>query len=154
MAPTTEKIGQLFARYYCSGYGYNSNDCRSSWSWWGRWVFAGVAIFVVILALVLLGCRNSRRRRKNGLNPRYGTGWMAPAPKYSPQNNPGVYAPPPPQYTPAPGQNQGYNNNNNNNYQGYYGGQQEGIQPPQGAYYPPGNTDNYYQAPPGPPPNK
>lgn len=153
MAPTTEKIGQLFARYYCSGYGYSNNNCRSSWSWWGRWVFAGVAIFVVILALVLLGCRNSRRRRKNGLNPRYGTGWMAPAPKYSQQNNPGVYAPPPPQYTPAPGQNQGYNNNNNN-YQGYYGGQQEGIQPPQGAYYPPGNTDNYYQAPPGPPPNK
>lgn len=99
-------------------------------------------------------CINSRRRRKRGLNPRYGTGWMAPS-KYGQQNNPNAYAPPPPQYTPNPGQYQPQNNYQQGGYQqgGYYGGQQEGIQQPQGAYYPRGN-DNYYEAPQGPPPTK
>lgn len=122
----------------------------SSWYWWGRWVFAGLAILFVIIVFATL-FRNSRRRRKLGQQPLYGTGWMAPAPP--------PYYPPPPQYTPQDqnagspppggykyGQSDGY-------YAGNFNGNQEGIQlqQPANAYH--RSTENDYAPPPGPPPN-
>jgi hypothetical protein len=126
---------------------------RSSWYWWGRWVFAGVAILIVLLCLAGL-FRNSRRRRRQGQQPMYGTGWMAPAPP--------PYYPPPPQYSAqdqAPpggykyGAGDGYYGGNQGGNQAGYGGNQEGIQlqPPQSTYH--RATENDYAPPPGPPPN-
>lgn len=161
MAPTVQ-VARVLERAICpSGYTFRSNACyrNSSWHFWGRWVFAGVAILFIIAVIVLLGCRNSRRRKNRGLAPRYGTGWMAPGPKYPQQNNPGGYGPPPPQYTAGPPQDQyppppnPYGQQYNNN-QGYYSGQQEGLQPPQNAYYPQQGRDNVYEPPSGPPPGK
>jgi hypothetical protein len=157
--------------YYYGGY-YNS-----AWYWWGRWVFAGLAILFIILVFAALlyvpfptlaythhrrssrksklttllspNSRNSRRRRKQGLQPLYGTGWMAPAPP--------PYYPPPPQYS-AQDQGQGhYAPQGGYKYgsgDGYYGGgNQEGIQlqQPASAYH--RGPDQEYAPPPGPPPN-
>ncbi|KAK4116330.1 hypothetical protein N656DRAFT_794650 [Canariomyces notabilis] len=147
MAPVIEGETGMMKRDVC-GYGwYLGRDgyCHaySGWYWWGRWVFAGLAILFVILVFLLL-FRNSRRRRRQGQQPLYGTGWMAPAPPYYP---------PPPQYTPQDNNPlpPGYKPNQND---GYYGQQQEGIQlqPPASAYH--RATDNTdYAPPPGPPPN-
>ncbi|KAK0734008.1 chitin synthesis regulation, resistance to congo red-domain-containing protein [Lasiosphaeria miniovina] len=171
MAPT-EQLASLAARYYTNcGYGYSSDsDGRcyrdSAWFWWGRWVFAGIAIVLVFAVLLLVGRRNSRRRRQQGLQPLPGTAWMAgPAPPYYP---------PPPQYTAQPpagaqtpvgSQGTGHKFNQND---GYYANQ-EGVQlqepsntyqrggdyvyaPPEGP--PPVAGNGSYSPPAGPPPGK
>jgi Chitin synthesis regulation, resistance to Congo red len=95
---------------------------------------------------------NSRRRRRAGMRPYYGTRWMAGRiPVY---NNPGLYdqqGPPAPPYSP-PVNNQYTGNTFRND--GYFG-QQSGIelQPPKQTYTPRGG-DPVYEAPEGPPPNK
>lgn len=106
-------------------------------------------------------CINSRRRRKRGVAPRYGMGWMAPESKYGQQNNnPNVYQPPPPQYgAPAYGNQPQYGNQQyaGNVNDGYYGqGHNEGVAPPPSAYYPQQQRggDNVYAPPAGPPPGK
>jgi hypothetical protein len=149
----------LFARDYPCGYGqylYNGR-CQSygAWYWWGRWLFAGIVILFVIFCLVCLGCINARRRRKRGLTPMYGTGWMAngkngggnPPQGYNnemyPQN--GYQGP------PAYGQTPQYTGTTFNPNDGYYGNQQGGPQYPQNAYQPP---ENVYSPSPGPPPAK
>ncbi|KAK3337235.1 chitin synthesis regulation, resistance to congo red-domain-containing protein [Cercophora scortea] len=131
--------------YYSNGYRY----CYSSWYWWGRWVFAAALIVIFLAVLFALGRRNSRRRREQGVAPRYGTGWLAPAPPYYPN-------PPPPQYSAQPmnPQNTGYKFNQND---GYYANQQEGIQlqQPQSSYQPQNRgVDEVYAPPEGPPPPK
>ncbi|KAK0748110.1 chitin synthesis regulation, resistance to congo red-domain-containing protein [Apiosordaria backusii] len=163
MAPLVpDQLVGLEKRQGCpSGYYYGGDGLcyrYNTWNWWGRWVFAGLAVLFVLLVFALL-FRNSRRRRKQGGQPLYGTGWMAPAPQYYP---------PPPQYSaqdqnpPPPG---GYKYNGNDGYYGNpqagsqygspgpYGNQQEGIQlqQPEHAYHRGGDAD--YAPPPGPPPN-
>lgn len=93
-----------------------------------------------------------------GVQPMYGTGWMAKPPPYG--NNNGNYygGPPAPPYQ----QHQPTGNTFNTN-DGYYGQhnqhvypQQEGIelQSPQHAYAPQRGGDDVYDAPTGPPPTK
>ena len=94
-------------------------------------------------------CFNTRRRRRQGLQPRYGMGWMAP-PKYS-QNNPNAYAPPPPQYSQYPqtevqGQ---YTGNTFTPQDGYYG--YGNVQQPPHTYQR-GTGGDAFEAPAGPPP--
>ncbi|KAL0939100.1 uncharacterized protein CTRU02_205710 [Colletotrichum truncatum] len=151
--------------YRCDRYG----NCyeRSSWYYWGRWVLAAVVVGVALLILVILGCMSSRRRRKRGMTPFYGTGWMSNNQKYHPQQ--GTYAynqnynsqqgtygygqgyqNPPPAY----GQQQQpqYTGTTFNPNDGYYGGHNEGIhlQQPQHSY----QRDGVYSPPAGPPPGK
>jgi len=156
MAPPLEQAAALAKRDNWCGAGQYldyDNHCRyySTWYSWGRWLFAGLAILIILLVFAGF-LRNSRRRRRLGQQPVYGTGWMAPAPP--------PYYPPPPQYSAqdqAPpggykyGQGDGYYAGNQTG-NGYYGGNQEGIQlqPPQSAYH--RATDNNYAPPPGPPP--
>ncbi|KAH8675614.1 chitin synthesis regulation, resistance to congo red-domain-containing protein [Xylariales sp. PMI_506] len=144
MAPTL-----LSTRAYCDGYGY----CYSNWTWYGRWIFAGVVIVVLLAIVILWACVNSRRRRRTGQRPMYGTGWMAPQ-QQGYQNNPQGYYPPPPAYG-VQGQGQAYPMENQytgttfNQNDGYYG-QREGVQPPKNVY----GGANDYAPPEGPPPNK
>ncbi|KAK0612153.1 hypothetical protein B0T14DRAFT_531704 [Immersiella caudata] len=56
--------------YYKNGVCYR----HSEWNIWGRWVFA--AVFLAV-ALAVAGCINSHHRRRRGLRPFYGTGWMS-----------------------------------------------------------------------------
>jgi hypothetical protein len=83
---------------------------------------------------------------------------MAPANKYG--NNPGGYAPPPPQYSATPMQNYPqqqpqYTGQTFNSNEGYYGNHNEGVAPPPNAYYPnQRGGENVYEPPPGPPPGK
>ncbi|KAJ8064145.1 hypothetical protein OCU04_006499 [Sclerotinia nivalis] len=103
-------------------------------------------------------CLNSRRRRRQGIQPMYGTGWMAKPPPYGHYN----YGPPPPIYTqngPIPPQQTGNTFNSNDGYYGHHGqhgqhGQQDGIelQQPPNAYTRGG--EDVYEAPMGPPPGK
>ncbi|KAF0332548.1 hypothetical protein GQ607_000564 [Colletotrichum asianum] len=149
---------------YCNAYGCYE---RSSWYYWGRWVLAAVVLGIAILILVALGCVSSRRRRKRGMSPFYGTGWMSNNQKYYPQNNtyaynqqypqqgygqgqPGQYQNPPPAYGQQQPQYTGTTFNPND---GYYGNHNEGInlQQPQNAYHQPQGT---YAPPAGPPPGK
>ncbi|PHH55841.1 hypothetical protein CFIMG_002647RA [Ceratocystis fimbriata CBS 114723] len=100
--------------YYRNDGFYDCDD--SNWHSWGRWVALAVIVVCSIICFMLIACINSRRRRRHGGRPIYGTGWMAPLPKYSanlppghqpynqniPQN--GYYAPPPPAYGQQPNQ--------------------------------------------------
>ncbi|KAG9244845.1 hypothetical protein BJ878DRAFT_575379 [Calycina marina] len=114
---------------YISSYrtcSYNSRYC-SNWSRYGRWVLAGVLIFVaLVLVFFLLCCRQRRRRRRmNTATP------MATQPAYANNNGPGYgnqgynsqYAPP---AGPPPQEYGGANNS-------YYG-QQTGVSQPAPAY--------------------
>lgn len=115
-------------------------------------------------------CINARRRRKRGMSPMYGTGWIpAGGPKNNYQNHGGYYnnqpyngAPAPPYSGPSNGipsqqtgttfnSNDGYYGNHNNSY-----GQQQGVelQPPQNAYHGQRGGDTVYEAPHGAPPSK
>lgn len=145
-------IGEVYDR--------SRNRCvrRSNWSFWGRWVLLALALGFILLLFVLF-CVRSRRARRRGARPMYGTGWMAPAGgKFAPAPPqqqwgapPGGYGmqgqpppPPPPAYgqehygPPPPGPSP---------YAGY-GPPDGGIQQPPGTYQP------VYSPPTGPPPGK
>ncbi|KAL2131581.1 hypothetical protein VTI74DRAFT_4878 [Chaetomium olivicolor] len=157
MAPLIEQVAGLVKREDGCGDGrYRASNglcyTYSSWYWWGRWVFAALAVvfFFLVLALIF---RNSRRRRRQGMQPMYGTGWMAPPPayqapppQYAPQDPAGGYYGPPPQQQPQGGYKYGQGD-------GYYAGNQEGIQLQQPAQAYHRGTDADYAPPPGPPPN-
>jgi len=105
MAPTED----VFARdYYRCSYGWNWNGrrcVRNNWSYWGRWVLAGIVIFFFVLFLFC--CLFSRRRKRRGVKPVYGTGWMAAKPWGNNNNNHQMY-----NYGNQGGYNQGYQQNN------------------------------------------
>lgn len=156
-----EAIGrELFNRAFgCpTGYYYSNGRCyrRSGWYYWGRWVVAGVIIFLVIFLCATMACINSRRRRKRGLNPMYGTGWMAPNSKYGGPHPPnqqwasgyGNNAPPPPPYGGPPQQQYGGSPYGQPPPQNADFGQTEGVQQPPNAYH------GVYSPPPGPPPGQ
>jgi len=166
MAPTSIE-GFLEKRQYyggCYGYGCGNN---SGWSVWGRWVALGVIIACVVLIAFLFSCFNSRRRRRRGLAPMYGTGWMTGKPPVGQQSS-GYYTHEPynggaaPPYSPPIGNQATGNTFNSNegyygNHGGYgYGGQQGGIelQQPTSSYQPQRGGDPVYEAPQGPPPRK
>jgi hypothetical protein len=154
MAPTIN-LEALTKRQF----GYNNYYYDSPWNSWGRWVALVAVILFVIIVLFTLSCINSRRRRRMGLPPRYGTGWLAGKTPYghnAPQyynNGPQTYGAPAPPYSP-PVENQ-YTGQTFNSNEGYYG-QQNGIelQQPQHAYAPQRGGDPVYDAPQGPPPKK
>ncbi|KAF6817688.1 hypothetical protein CMUS01_04656 [Colletotrichum musicola] len=160
-------------QYSCREY-YNGRCVeRSSWYYWGRWVLAAVVVGIAVLILVVLGCMSSRRRRKRGMNPYYGTGWLSNNQKYHPQQGTyaynqqyngqqagyagygqqGGYQNPPPAYGQQQPQYTGTTFNPNDGYYGgHNGGHNEGIQlqQPQNAY----QRDGTYSPPAGPPPGK
>ncbi|KAJ8123925.1 hypothetical protein ONZ43_g237 [Nemania bipapillata] len=88
-------------------------------------------------------CLNSRRRRRQGQRPMYGTGWMASNGQYY-QNPPQAYQPPPPAY----GAQSYPMDNRYATTDGPYGQQSSGIEPPKNVY------SGDYAPPSGPPPNK
>lgn len=102
-------------------------------------------------------CINSRRRRRRGVAPMYGTAWMAAPPPYGQQQQySGAHAPP--MYSP-PGvvpQQTGNTFNSNDGYYGHHQSQGQNndieLQQPASAYQRGG--ENVYQAPTGPPPGK
>jgi len=158
MAPASNL--SLVARYYCRSVDQFGNCYYgSTWDRWGRWVALVAIVFVVLLIAFAFSCTNARRRRRRGVAPVYGTGWLGGG-KFNGQNaqqyNNGQpqygqaappYSPPAQQY-----QNTGHTYNSN---EGYYG-QQSGIemQPPQNTYQPQRGGQNVYEAPQGPPPGK
>ncbi|KAI1501707.1 chitin synthesis regulation, resistance to congo red-domain-containing protein [Biscogniauxia marginata] len=146
--------------YECpDGYYRSYNRCYTAWNYYGRWIFAAVVIFLVILIFFLWACINSRRRRRQGVAPRYGTGWMAPNSGNNqwPQGpqGPHGYQAPPPAYGAPQGQSYPmdpqYTGNTFQTTDGYYG-QQSGVQQPKNVYS--GNAPNDYAPPEGPPPRK
>jgi len=146
----------LSKRYYnnCGyGYYYGNNGCYySGWSYYGRWILLAVILFVAFAVFFSISCLNARRRRRRGISPITGTGWMAPAghgqaqytgnQSYPMNNQQQQYQPP----SYAPPSNTGAN-------AGYYGGQEGGVTAPAGTYQPKGG-ENVYAPPEGPPPNR
>jgi hypothetical protein len=164
---------------------YSSCDiygCYSGWNSWGRWV----ALVVIILAMVFLAflfscvsshpllhpqstdisdrCYSNRRRRRRGMAPMYGTGWIpyggvgAWGNKPPGQQNPGYYhndpyngGAAPPYEPPIVGQQTGNTFNSN---EGYYGHNGYELQQPQSSYQPQRGGDPVYNSPDGPPPRK
>ncbi|GJC84113.1 hypothetical protein ColLi_06951 [Colletotrichum liriopes] len=164
-------------QYGCPyGQVYRNGRCyeRGAWYWWGRWVLAAVVVGITLLILILLGCMNARRRKRRGVQPFYGTGWMGGNNKhnqhqqatyaynqqyngqqqgyagYPQQGADGSYPAPPPAYGQAQ-QNPQYTGTTFNPNDGYYGGHNEGIQlqQPQSSY-----QRDVYSPPAGPPPGK
>ncbi|KAH6866019.1 chitin synthesis regulation, resistance to congo red-domain-containing protein [Thelonectria olida] len=136
MAP----VEDLFKRYWVcpSGYSYHDGRCyRSRWYSWGRWVVLAIAIslfLIVFFSCLTIACR----RRRRGVRPMYGTGWMAPQGKWGnpPQNNPQGY-----QNYPPPGG--GFQQ------QQRYGGYPPAPPPPGGGFQ---QQQRYGGYPPAPPP--
>ncbi|CAM1506616.1 Fc.00g062570.m01.CDS01 [Cosmosporella sp. VM-42] len=154
MAPTLSSVVDLAKRDWGCRYGYYYRDgsCQryGNWYYWGRWVLA--AILVVLFLIVLLSCLCiSRRRRRRGVKPMYGTGWIGGKFNGPPQNNHQMYnyggQNPPPAYGQQQPQYTGTTFNPND---GYYGNQQTNVQPPIGTY----QRDDVYAPPSGPPPGK
>lgn len=154
MAPSLQSVAQneLSKRFvsYCD---LDSVGCRN-WYSWGRWVFAAVFVILVIALFAVWGCISSRNRRRRGVQPLYGTGWLSAPPKYPgpPGQGPGTYPPPPPAYT-APPQQPAHTGTSFSTSQGYYGHHndiQMTPQPPPNTY----QTPAYFAPPPGPPPAK
>ncbi|KAI0199148.1 chitin synthesis regulation, resistance to congo red-domain-containing protein [Astrocystis sublimbata] len=151
MAPFLEQLGTaspLLKRDPCGSHqhlnyqGYCVND---SFYGYGRWILAAVIIGLFFATFFLWACINTRRRRRQGVRPMYGTGWMAAPPQYN-NNNPNAYNPPPPAYGA-----QSYPMDNR--YQpaeGAYGQQSTGVEPPKNVY----GGGNEYAPPAGPPPGK
>ncbi|TVY46717.1 hypothetical protein LOCC1_G002839 [Lachnellula occidentalis] len=131
---------------YNSGYGNGgSYNCNSAWSRWGRWVLAGILIFIAIVFILLFALRPSvlcpllttpqpsfcaRRRRRRSAKTYENTAMtnVQQPTGNNYQNDQPMYAPPaeaPPLYSG----NYGGGGSN----QGYYG-QQGGVTQPQGAY--------------------
>lgn len=141
------------ARCYDRSRGYYYN-CNRAWSSWGRWVLFAVIVISFIVFFFLFSCLSARRRRKRGLTPLYGTGWVGNTP---PGHGAATYNP---QYQEQQQPQYGYNNQTQPGYgangtnQGYYGGQQTGateLQQPPNAYH---GGDQVYSPPSGPPPGK
>jgi len=153
-----DKIERGFSRLVRRDYYdrcYYTGECYSSWDTWGRWVALAVIILLFFLVVGCCGLITSRRRRRAGLQPVYGTAWMAP-PKYSPhdvhqfqtyppQHYPPQHQGPYTQYyaptTPAPayspgqqGQNSGTPGLSGGNY---HAAGAEDTQGQQGQYHPP-----------------
>ncbi|EEP76219.1 predicted protein [Uncinocarpus reesii 1704] len=133
----------LAKRRECWTYDNGRTYHCSVWSDWGRWVFLAILIAGAFLLFFLFACISARRRRRRGMRPFMGTGWVA---NMAPYGKPGTHPPPPqyqhypppPQYTPAGGPyypGPGYNANPPPN-QGQTSHQQTGVelQPPQNAY--------------------
>lgn len=152
MAPTISLDG-LTKRQY--GYGYNYYYGNSNWDRWGRWVALVCIIVFALFVAILFSCCHARRRRRRGVRPYYGTGWMAGKPAQY-ENTQSYYnqGPPAPPYSPGP-VNQNYTGQTFNRADGYYG-QQNGIelQQPQSSYQPGRGGENVYAPPQGPPPGK
>jgi hypothetical protein len=148
---------------YCY-YQWGNKYCRSAWWYWGRWVLAGIAVLVLVLVLLSCACL-ARRRRKRGIQPYYGTAWMAPSTgkyggngggyngtnnaaggysmnNYGQQQQEGYVHNPPPAY----GQQQPqYTGTTFNPADGYYGA--AGPQSPPNSY----QREGVYPPPPAPP---
>ncbi|PMD32539.1 hypothetical protein L207DRAFT_518462 [Hyaloscypha variabilis F] len=172
MAPTSMKdmlmdevLNRLGKRqvYYCNGYTDFNGNCNSRWNTWGRWVALAVIIVIFLILAFLCSCYNTRRRRRRGMAPMYGTGWMGGnwgnKPPYGPQYGNGGYynnqpyngGAAPPYEPPVPHQTTGTTFNSND---GYYGQNAYELQQPQSAYQPQRGGDPVYDAPEGPPPKK
>ncbi|KAI1416075.1 chitin synthesis regulation, resistance to congo red-domain-containing protein [Hypoxylon sp. FL1857] len=157
MAPFIDQVGaQLDKRQrYCdNGYFDRYGNCYSAWNWYGRWIFAAVVIVLVLAIFFLWACINSRRRRRQGQQPMYGTGWMAG--NQGPTNNayygnPQGYNNPPPAYGQSYPMQDQYTGTTFSRNDGYYG-QHEGVQAPKNVYNSNSKTD--YAPPEGPPPNR
>jgi hypothetical protein len=166
--------------YSCNGYTDFNGNCNSRWNTWGRWVALAVIIVIFLILAFLCSyvpylsvptfllttinrCYNTRRRRRRGMAPMYGTGWMGGnwgnKPPYGPQDGNGGYynnqpyngGAAPPYEPPVPHQTTGTTFNSND---GYYGQNAYELQQPQSAYQPQRGGDPVYDAPEGPPPKK
>ncbi|KAI1383255.1 chitin synthesis regulation, resistance to congo red-domain-containing protein [Hypoxylon trugodes] len=163
MAPLIDQLAAQFAKRdrYCNNSYYSDRygNCYSAWSWYGRWIFAAVVIVLVLAIFLIWACVNSRRRRRQGLQPMYGTGWMAGQQDGAHYNNPqGYNNNPPPAYGAPPGQsypmqNQ-YTGTTFSPNDGYYGQHEGVVQPPKNVYNNANANKNDYAPPEGPPPNR
>ncbi|KIV92888.1 hypothetical protein PV10_04149 [Exophiala mesophila] len=167
--------GSLIARQYYQTC-YNSYGqpyrCRTAWNSWGRWAALGVILAGALLLFFLCACFSSRRRRKHGRQPYYGTGWAGRTPwghgqaQYNPnyqqtqQPQQGYQNPPTYNQTQStggyygPGANTGNNNTGGGEAMNYYqgrGGDVE-MQTPNNTYG--GSGPGGFEPPPGPPPSK
>ncbi|EAA35593.1 hypothetical protein GE21DRAFT_2603 [Neurospora crassa] len=157
MAPLAEmanQVHEIAKRDRCFLDEYGQRYCYTHWYYYGRWILLAVAILCVFLSVYLMARRNSRRRRIQGTQPMYGTGWMAPAP---PPYAPPQYSAQPPPGSQAPGGYYAPPNGQKADQNGEYvygGNQQEGIQlqQPASAYH--RGADDQYAPPEGPPPNQ
>ncbi|KAG9232336.1 chitin synthesis regulation, resistance to congo red-domain-containing protein [Amylocarpus encephaloides] len=164
MTPTRSTTGTLSKRYCNPSYEYCYR--YSTWNDWGRWVALAIIVIGLLVVAFLFSCLNNRRRRRRGLAPMAGTGWV-PGSKYPPaysQNNGGYYnnaphnreAPAPPYQAaqPMPNQQTGTTFNSNDGYYGHHHQNGVEMQPPANSYQPQRGGDDVYAPPQGPPPTK
>ena len=106
-------------------------NCNSAWSRFGRWILAGVLIFIGLILLFLILCLSRRRKRRAAkYTSQPATTYNAPQTSTYDNNNTygvnnGGYAPP----AGPPPTNYGGSN------AGYYGGQ-GGVEQPGNTYQP------------------
>ncbi|KAF7870567.1 hypothetical protein EAF04_004311 [Stromatinia cepivora] len=118
-------LNELHSRATCYRRGYGYYRCNSAWNRFGRWILAGVLIFIGIILLFAIMCISRRRRRR--MQIRSGNTPMT-------YNQPNTYGQPPTsnnynysqqQYAPPAGAPGGAN-------QDYYG--TSGVTQPSNTY--------------------
>ncbi|KAG4026758.1 hypothetical protein MFRU_037g00690 [Monilinia fructicola] len=118
-------LNDIYSRATCYSRNYGYYRCRSAWSRFGRWVLAGILIFVAIFFFFIILCISRRRRRRNQISS--GNQPMA----YSQPTN--TYNQPPAQpYAPPPGVPPSYGGGHTGANQDYYG--TSGVTQPTNVY--------------------
>ncbi|APA11941.1 hypothetical protein SS1G_05489 [Sclerotinia sclerotiorum 1980 UF-70] len=121
-------LNELHSRATCYRRGYGYYRCNSAWYRFGRWILAGILIFVGLILLFAIMCITRRRRRRNQI--RSGNTPMT----YNQSNTYGPSAPnnynsqSQQQYAPPAGAPPNYGGGN----QDYYGA--SGVTQPQNTY--------------------
>jgi len=99
----------ILSRQYGYGYGNSCNyygNCHSAWYRWGRWVLAGILIFLAIVLIFFFMCLRKRRSRRRMTSASTRMTYQAPI---APQT--GAYYNQEQNQDYNPGYNQGYNQN-------------------------------------------
>ncbi|CAD6445533.1 453d12ef-e1fa-4cca-80c3-1f4c6813acf8 [Sclerotinia trifoliorum] len=112
-------LNELHSRATCFRRGYGYYRCNSAWYRFGRWVLAGILIFIGLILLFAIMCITRRRRRRNQI--RSGNTPMT-------YNQPNTYNSQQQQYAPPAGAPPHHGGGN----QDYYGA--SGVTQPQNAY--------------------
>ncbi|KAM3075147.1 hypothetical protein ACMFMG_007399 [Clarireedia jacksonii] len=110
---TREAESNLVSRATCYDRYYGYYSCRrSAWSRFGRWILAGILIFIALFFLFVIMCITRRRRRRNQIvSTNQPMAYQTPSNNYPPASN-DYYAPQGQQQYAPPAGKPPYHNDN------------------------------------------
>ncbi|KAB8294829.1 hypothetical protein EYC80_006790 [Monilinia laxa] len=116
-------LNGFYSRATCYRRNYGYYRCNSAWSRFGRWILAGVLIFIGVLFLFVILCISKRRRRRNQISSgNQPMAYSQPTNTYNqPPAQPYDYTQPQQSYAAPPGVPSTYGGGHAGANQDYYG---------------------------------